>query len=45
MRATLSDPDFPALVTQLGLLKYWTTTHTKPDVCNEQAPPAFCGMI
>ena len=45
MRGTLADPGFPAVATQLGLLKYWTTTHTRPDVCNEKAPPPFCRMI
>jgi hypothetical protein len=45
MRGTLADPGFPALATQLGLLKYWTTTHIRPDVCNEKAPPPFCRMI
>ena len=45
MRGTLDDPGFPALVTQLGLVEYWKATHTKPDVCSETAPPAFCGMI
>jgi DNA-binding winged helix-turn-helix (wHTH) protein/tetratricopeptide (TPR) repeat protein len=45
MRATLADPGFPAVATQLGLLKYWKTTHTRPDVCDEKAPPPFCGMI
>ena len=45
MRGTLDDPGFPAVATQLGLLKYWTTTHTRPDVCDEKAPPPFCRMI
>jgi tetratricopeptide (TPR) repeat protein len=45
LRATLADPGFPAVAEQLGLLKYWTTTRTKPDVCNEAAPPPFCRMI
>jgi tetratricopeptide (TPR) repeat protein len=45
MRGTLADPGFPTLAAQLGLLKYWTTTHTRPDVCNEKAPPSFCRMI
>ena len=35
MRAILSDPGFPALATQLGLMNYWKTTRTRPDVCNE----------
>jgi tetratricopeptide (TPR) repeat protein len=45
MRATLGDPGFPAVATQLGLLHYWKTTRTKPDVCNEESPPPFCKMI
>jgi DNA-binding winged helix-turn-helix (wHTH) protein/tetratricopeptide (TPR) repeat protein len=45
LRGALSDPGFPALATQLGLLKYWTTTRTKPDVCNEESAPPFCEMI
>lgn len=45
MRGALDDPGFPAVATKLGLFKYWTTTHTKPDVCTEKAPPQFCQMI
>ena len=45
MRATLADPGFPAVAKQLGLMEYWKTTHTRPDVCNESAPPPFCRMI
>jgi DNA-binding winged helix-turn-helix (wHTH) protein/tetratricopeptide (TPR) repeat protein len=45
MRGTLADPGFPALAKQLGLLKYWTTTGTRPDVCNEESAPPFCEMI
>ena len=45
MRSTLDDPGFPALATQLGLMKYWKATRTKPDACNDKSPPAFCRMI
>jgi hypothetical protein len=45
MRGTLADPAFPALATQLGLLNYWSTTRTRPDVCNEESAPPFCEMI
>ena len=45
MRRARADPGFPAVAKQLGLLNYWTRTHTKPDVCNEPAPPPFCRMI
>jgi len=45
MRGALNDPDFPAVAAQLGLMKYWKTTRTRPDVCNGKAPPTFCRMI
>jgi tetratricopeptide (TPR) repeat protein len=45
MRASLSDPGFPAIAERLGLMRYWKTTHTKPDVCFSKGPPAFCRMI
>ena len=45
MRATLSDPGFPAVAEKLGLINYWKTTHTKPDVCNDKGAPSFCRMI
>jgi tetratricopeptide (TPR) repeat protein len=45
MRGVLADPGFPALATQLGLMKYWTTTHAKPDVCEVKDSPPFCRMI
>lgn len=45
MRATLSDPGFPAVAVQLGLMNYWKTAHTRPDVCQESDAPAFCRMI
>ena len=45
MRGTLDDPGFPALMQQLGLMKYWKTSHLRPDVCSEKAAPAFCRML
>ena len=45
LRGTLHDPGFPALATQFGLMKYWKTTRTRPDVCSEKAAPPFCRMI
>lgn len=46
MRAVLSDPGFPAVAEQVGLMKYWKTTQKRPDVCNVQGPrPPFCSMI
>ena len=45
MRGALSDPGFPAVAAKLGLINYWKTTRTKPDVCSEKAAPPFCRMI
>lgn len=45
MRGALRDPAFPAVATRLGLMNYWKTTRTRPDVCAETAPPPFCRMI
>jgi len=41
----LDDPALPAVLQRLGLMKYWRTTHTKPDVCSAKNAPAFCSMI
>ena len=45
MRGTLSDPGFPAVAQRLGLMDYWKTSRTKPDVCAAVAPPPLCRMI
>jgi len=26
-------------------MRYWKTTHTKPDVCSARDAPTFCRMI
>ena len=45
MRGVLADPSFPAVLNQLGMIRYWKASRTKPDVCAEKAPPPFCRMI
>ena len=40
-----TDPSFPAVAERVGLMKYWKTTHTKPDVCSARDAPPFCRMI
>ena len=40
-----ADPSFPVVAERLGLMRYWKTTHTKPDVCTAIDEPAFCKMI
>jgi len=45
MDAARRSPEFPALAQKFGLMRYWKTTHTKPDVCSAKDPPPFCAMI
>ena len=45
MRPVLDDPGFPAFAQQMGMIRYWKTTHTRPDVCSTAGPPQFCRMI
>ena len=45
MDAARRDPAFAVLVQRVGLMRYWRTTHTRPDVCNAKNPPPFCSMI
>jgi len=45
MDAARRDPSFPAIAQRLDLMRYWRSTHTKPDVCTSNNPPPFCRMI
>jgi tetratricopeptide (TPR) repeat protein len=45
MRGALNDPSMPSLLERFGLMRYWKTTHTKPDVCSAKDSPPFCRMI
>lgn len=45
MRRTLTDPGFPAVAQQLGLMSYWRSMRVKPDACSQASAPAFCRMI
>lgn len=45
MRGVLNEPGFPAVTKQIGLMTYWRTTRTKPDVCLTTSAPLFCRMI
>jgi tetratricopeptide (TPR) repeat protein len=44
-RGVLNDPSFPGFAQKLGLMTYWKTKRTKPDVCGDRNAPAFCRMI
>lgn len=43
--AALHDPAFSTVARRLGLLDYWKSTHTRPDVCGDAPQPAFCKAI
>ncbi|HLO20641.1 MAG TPA: TIR domain-containing protein [Sphingomicrobium sp.] len=45
MAKTIRDPNFAAAAERLGLMHYWKTTHTRPDVCSDKDAPPFCQMI
>jgi tetratricopeptide (TPR) repeat protein len=45
MRGILNDPGFPAVAAQLGLMRYWKTSRTRPDVCLTRNAPPFCRSI
>jgi tetratricopeptide (TPR) repeat protein len=45
MRGVLNEPEFPGIAGRIGLMRYWKTTHTKPDVCSAKDAPPFCRMI
>lgn len=45
MRTVLNEPAFPVVAERMGLINYWRTTRTRPDVCAGSAPAPFCRMI
>jgi hypothetical protein len=45
MRPVLNDPGFSAVADQLGLLAYWRSSRTKPDICLTNRAPPFCRSI
>jgi tetratricopeptide (TPR) repeat protein len=45
MRPVLDDLRFQELIKQLGLLDYWKTSHSRPDVCGGSRQPQFCRAI
>jgi hypothetical protein len=45
MTGAARDPAFQAAADRLGLMRYWKSTHTRPDICSSKGPPPFCRMI
>jgi tetratricopeptide (TPR) repeat protein len=44
-RGVLDDPAFPAFAQRIGLMRYWNTSRTRPDVCSAKGAPPFCKLI
>jgi DNA-binding winged helix-turn-helix (wHTH) protein len=45
LRLLWNDPRFAAYLQRAGFIDYWRRTHSRPDMCDEAASPAFCRMI
>jgi hypothetical protein len=45
MAGTRADPGFAQVAEQLGLIRYWRASHTRPDFCKAAGAPAICGTI
>ena len=45
MGGAIRDPAFPAFANKYGLMTYWKTTRTRPDICSAKEAPSFCRMI
>lgn len=43
-RAMRADPRFLPLVEELGMMEYWRTTGSQPDVCRTESAP-FCAAL
>lgn len=44
LAAARGEPGFAALVRNLGLLSYWRSERSVPDICRDRARPAFCSL-
>lgn len=39
------DPRFAGYLTRAGFIAYWRGSNSRPDVCRQGDPPAFCGLL
>jgi tetratricopeptide (TPR) repeat protein len=44
MAAARSEPSYADLVRKLGLIGYWRSAPSPPDICRGSARPSFCAM-
>jgi tetratricopeptide (TPR) repeat protein len=44
MAAARAEPGYAQLVRNLGLVGYWRSAPSPPDICRDAAPPRFCAL-
>ena len=44
LAAASSEPGYAELVRKLGLVGYWRSAPSPPDVCRDAAKPSFCSL-
>jgi tetratricopeptide (TPR) repeat protein len=44
MAAARAEPGYADLVRTLGLVGYWRSAPSPPDICRDAAPPRFCSL-
>ena len=44
-RALRHDPRYAAILQRSGHMDYWRSSHTRPDLCGDPDPPAFCATL
>jgi len=44
MAAARAEPGYAELVSKLGLIGYWRSASSPPDICRDAAKPRFCSL-
>ena len=44
MAAARAEPGYAELVRKLGLVGYWRSAPSPPDICRDAARPRFCSL-
>jgi hypothetical protein len=44
MAAARAEPGYADLLRKLGLIGYWRSTPSPPDICRDAARPRFCSL-
>jgi hypothetical protein len=44
MAAASAEPGYAEFVSKLGLVSYWRSASSPPDICRDAAKPRFCSL-